>query len=119
MKPIKFNCVLNSVRTRRDNSLGLSIETPEMSNEEMLVMLRLRGINLDCQFSPLENELEAPVEVSAAIETKTPSQRIRAVLFALFSHEKETGKIPKDTLFEIFYAQKCERIIEWLKTKLP
>jgi hypothetical protein len=119
MQPIKCNVILNSVRTRRDNSLGLSLETPELTNEAMLVFLRLRGINLDMTLEPMEQGAEVPLEVKAEIDAKTPSQRLRAVLYALFAHEKETGKTPKDELFEVFYARKVERIIEWLKTKLP
>ena len=95
------------------------METPEMTNEEILVVLRLRGLNLDCTLTPLATELDTPAEVKGEIDSKSPSQRLRGVLFVLFSHEKETGKIANDELFEVFYARRVEKIIEWLKTKLP
>jgi len=117
--PIKCNVILTSVRTRRDNSLGISIETPELDNEAMLVFLRLRGINLDMTLQPLEQAKEPPIEVKAKIDNQTPSQRLRSILYVLFDHEKTTGIIPKDELFDVFYARKIEKIIEWVKTKLP
>lgn len=118
-KPIKFNAELSGISTRADGSLSLRIGTPELSNEEALVLFRLRGIALDCTLTPLNEELDAPQEVKSAIETKSPSQRLRAVLVAVFAHEKESGKLSKDELFEVFYAKRVEKIIEWLKTKLP
>ena len=85
----------------------------------MLVFLRLRGINLDMTLQPLEQAKEPPIEVKAKIDNQTPSQRLRSILYVLFDHEKTTGIIPKDELFDVFYARKIEKIIEWVKTKLP
>lgn len=118
-KPIKFNAILSGVSTKADGSLSLRISTPEFSAEESTILLKLCRINLDCTLTPLQQELEAPIEVKAEMEGKTPSQRIRGVIYALFRHEIETGKIAKDTLYEIYYAQRMEKIIEWLKGKLP
>ena len=116
MSAIKCNVILNSVRTRRDNSLSLSLETPELTDEHMLVFLKLRNVNLDMTLEIL-GQTEAPLEVKSETESKTPSQRIRACLFILWKHETETGQT-KDS-FNDFYANRCEKIITWLKTKLP
>jgi hypothetical protein len=118
-KPIKCNVVLTSVRTRRDNSLGLSIETPELDNDAMLVFLRLRGINLDMTLEPMGQELEAPIEVKARRDERSPALRQRNILFVWFKYEQECGRLPKDYNFEVFYAEKIEKNIEYIKTKLP
>lgn len=119
-QPIGCQAIITSVRTRRDNSLGISIETPELDNQAMLVFLRLRGINLKMILQPLdETEVAPPLEVKSELKQKTYSQRIRATLFCLYSHELETGKLPKGALFETFYAEKCEKFIEFIKSKLP
>jgi hypothetical protein len=118
-KPIQFNAILSGVSTRADGSLTLRISTPEFSAEETTVLLHLCRINLDCTLTPLNQELEAPLEVKAEIESRTPSQRLRGVLFVWWKAELSQGKIPKDTTFEVFYAQKVEHLIEWVKGKLP
>lgn len=117
-KPIKFNCIIGSIRTRKDNSLGLSIETPEMNNEETLVMLRLKGINLDCAMTPLNVGLDAPVEVKAEISRKSQSERIRGTLFCLWSHLCDSSQL-KDVSFETFYQQETDKYIDGLKELLP
>lgn len=119
-QPIACQVIINSVRTRQDNSLGLSIETPELTNEAMLVFLRLRGMNLNMILTPLADTQEVvPLEVKTEVSQRTPSQRIRACLFVLFKSRIDSGKLASDTLFEVFYAQKCEQIINWIKLKLP
>jgi hypothetical protein len=85
----------------------------------MAVLFKLCRINLQMLLTPLDEPIEAPVEVKGETQSKTPSQRLRAVLFAQFAYEKESGKIPKDELFENFYAKKVEKVIEWVKSKLP
>lgn len=52
------------------------------------------------------------VRVDTERGEKTPSQRIRAVLFLLWKQEGEQGT------FDAFYNAKCEKIIEHLKSKL-
>ena len=91
------------------------METPEMSNEQILVMLRLRGINLDCELSPLNEELEPPEVVKSEVQTKTASERLRAVLFVLFKNDSGT---PTET-FDSFYSRHMEKLIDFVKAKLP
>lgn len=119
MQPIKLNVILTGVSTRADGSLGLRIATPEMTAEEAVVLMKLTKINLDMTLEPLGQANETPIEVKGEIDAKTPSQRLRGVLYALFSYEKETGKTPKDELFTVFYERKIEKVIAWIKTKLP
>lgn len=97
----------------------MRIGTPELTNEEALVLFRLRGIALDCTLTPLNEELDAPQEIKAEIDCKTPSQRLRGVLFAVFAHEKETGKLSKDEMFESWYAAQMEKLITFCKKRLP
>jgi hypothetical protein len=118
-KPIKFNAELSGVSTRSDGSLSLRIGTPELTNEEALVLFRLRGIALDCTLTPLNQELEAPEEVKSEIAIKTPSQRLRSVLFAVFAHEKELGKIGKDEIYDVWYPKQMEKLIDFCKKRLP
>src|ERR1017187_10016063 len=106
-KPIRFNSILTNVSTKSDGSLSLRLSTPEFTAEETTVLLKLCRINLDCTLTPLNQELDAPLEVKAEVETKTPSQRLRAVLFVLYKTENKAEP------FEVFYANRIEKIIDW------
>ena len=119
MKPIQFNTIITRISTRADNSLGLTLSTPELDNDATLVMLRLRGINLDCTLTPLGEAPEAPHTVKAEIETKTPAQRQRAIIFCLYKHDLETQKLSPGATFEPYYESKMDRICEHLKKQLP
>ena len=114
---LQFDAIMNSVRTRRDNSLSLAIETPELTNEETLVMLRLKGINLKCSLTPEGQPSPEVLKVKAEINSKTPSQRMRAVIFLLWKQEHDEGVT--DVPFETYYNGRIEKLIEWLKKKLP
>lgn len=119
MQPIHFNTIVNRISTRVDGSLSLSMETPELSNDAILVMLRLRGINLNCVLTPLNTALEEPVEVESSTEVKSPSQRLRSVIYAVFAHEKQAGKVSSEEIFETFYPRTMEKLIEFCKKRLP
>lgn len=116
MKPIKFNAILSGVSTKSDGSLSLRISTPEMDAAETTVLLKLCRINLDCLLTPLNEELDPPTEVVSEIETKTPSQRLRAVLFVWHKQLSDAGKMKSS--WPEFYAAQMERMINTIKEAL-
>ena len=46
MKTIQTQAVITSIRSKVDKSLGLSIETPELSTEEKVAFMNLQGLNV-------------------------------------------------------------------------
>ena len=118
MSAIKCNVILNSVRTRRDNSLSLSLETPELTDEHMLVFLKLRNVNLDMTLEVL-GQTEAPMEVKNTIDSKSLSERLRNCIYVWFKSEQEMKRVGPDTSFELFRTQKMEILIDFVKAKLP
>ena len=119
MKAIVLPAILSGFRSRKDKSIGFSASTPELTTAEKVALMDLEGVNVRLLIEPTDYTEEGKVEVKTDLKTKTPSQRIRAVLFVLFKHEIETKAIPENSSFEIFYGQKMESILTWLKTKLP
>lgn len=112
MKAISTEAILTSVRTRNDNSLSLTLVSPELAPAEMLAFIECRNRNLKVIFQPVGEDIEALIEVKSELDEKTPSQRLRAVLFVLWKQENEAVD------FEVFYRQKMNGIIEHLKLKL-
>lgn len=109
-----LNCpvILTSASTRADRSLGLRFSTPELSSTEKAAIMDLQGMELSMFLKPADGLITGLTEVKSELEEKTPSQRLRAVLFLLW---KQAGDAIE---FEQYYRQKMNGIIEHLKTKL-
>ena len=119
IRGISCEVTLNGISSRADGSISLKLQTNrEFSATETTALLELNRMILQMQLIPLKFE-DAPMEIGGHADVKTPSQRLRAVLFVLFSHEKKTGVISQDEVFEFFYAKKVELLIDFIKKKLP
>ena len=110
---IQVPAILTGLSTKVDNGVSLRFATNELSATDTLELLKYKG-----QFGFLlfkENEFKGadiPQE-DAEDKTKTPSKRLRAVLYVM---SQQRG-IP-NTKFEEFYREKMEMLIEMVKTKL-
>lgn len=109
---IQTKAIITGLSSRKDGSLRLSMETPELSPDEKVAFMELQGINVDAYFKPLDFEVGEIKEVKNEMETKTPSQRLRAVLFLLWRQEGEQGT------YDEFYRVKMEKILDHIKSKL-
>ncbi len=112
MKAIKTQIIINSIRSRRDGSLGFSAETPELTNEEKVAFMDLQGQSLNALFEPTEYPTVDEIEIQKDVDNKTQAQRIRAVLFLIWKQQGEQGE------FRDFYNAKTEKYINYLKEKL-
>lgn len=112
MKIIEMQVSFSSVRSRRDGSLGISMETPELSIEDKVEVMKLHGQVLDARFRPVDSPDVPEHKVNADLNQKSPSQRLRACLYIL--HQQSGVK----ESFEDFYNKKMEQIIDAVKGKL-
>jgi hypothetical protein len=112
MKAIKTQIIINSIRSRRDGSLGFSAETPELTSEEKVAFMNLQGQSLNVLFEPTEYPTVDEIEIQKDVDNKTQAQRIRAVLFLIWKQQGEQGE------FRDFYNAKTEKYINYLKEKL-
>ena len=112
MKAIKTNLIVSGIRARVDGSLGLSCSTPELTVEEKVAFMELQNKNLVALFEPLDETPTEVHQVKSEINQKTPSQRLRAVMFLLWRQSGNTDD------FENFYRNSMEKIIDALKAKL-
>lgn len=114
--PIQLPVIITSLATKVDGSIKISMETRELSGQDSAKLFELRGSEGWAILSPNEikdEDVKLPTEkADPAVGTKTPSQRLRAVLWRL--HEQSHS----GTDFESFYRIKMESIIEQLKGKL-
>lgn len=97
--------------SRTDGSYSLRFATQELSDEDVTTLSKHRN-----QFGVVafvENEAQlSDIPKGDAEEGKTPSQRLRASLFVLWTQEGKKGE------FESFYRDKMEKLIDHIKSKL-
>lgn len=112
MKTLQCDAIVTGIRAKVDHSLGLSISTPELSNNEKAMFMELQGINTRMTIEPLDEKAEGVEKIDKEVNTKTQSQRLRAVIFIYWKQlgEKET--------FEEFYRATTEKLINFIKGKL-
>ena len=104
---------MSSFRTKADGSIALSLSTPELQPDEVAAFAGLRNKNLKLVLQPVDGEPVELKEVKGEFDSKTPSQRMRSVLFILW---KELGS---DETFDEFYRKRMEIMIGKIKEKFP
>ena len=109
--------IVTSIRTRVDGSLSVTVETNELSSSNAGELFSTRGKPSMMYLSPKETisqkEIDQVNEIDAEIDGKTPSQRLRNVIYILFTQQPEGYKD-----FDSFYKYKMNIITEHLKSKL-
>lgn len=122
MKTIQVEAIITGIRSKVDRSLGISISTPELSTNEKALFMELQGINSRLTIEPLDDKSEGVEKIDREIETKSSSQRLRAVLFVLYKQQGEANKLGNgvngEIKFEEFYKNYMEKFIDHIKTKL-
>lgn len=112
MKSIQTQAIITGVRSKVDRSLGISLSTPELSTNEKALFMELQGLNVDLLITPTEEKNVEVEKIDKDVNTKTSSQRLRAVLFIYWKQAGEQGT------FEDFYRLHMEKLIDFIKGKL-
>ena len=116
---VTFNCQVETIQSRKDNTLKVVLGTQELNEGGKLFPLQ----NKLCTIGIVPNEAltQADIEIiqssNISLEDvpngKTPSQRLRGALYVYFT-QNETGYDD----FNLFYANWMEKRIENVKSKL-
>lgn len=109
---IQIPATLTGFSSRSDGSAGIRFATQELSAEDFSLLkdnLNQFGFVL---FAPNPFKPSDVPKETAEDKNKTPSKRLRAVIFI------EWKQLGKEGDFEDYYRQKMEKIIDHLKSKL-
>lgn len=112
MKSIQTQLLISSLRSRKDGSLGLSANTPELTSEEKVALMDLQLVPLEVLLKPIDEPTDEIIKVDKDVGQKTQAQKLRSVLWLLWRQEGEPGE------FNDYYRKKTEKIIDYLKDKL-
>ena len=124
---VVFEGGIDKVSTLADGSLRVYVGTPELSNETMVsvfslikkpgfVLISANAINQD-QIDAVEK-----ATTNAEFSEKTPSQRMRGVLYRLWEKTQPKTMNGDGEMeyvdFDLFYKRQMNKIIDHFKTKL-
>jgi hypothetical protein len=116
MKAIVSQIILTSFSSKVDGSLGFRGTTPELSTAEKVAFMELQGKNCRALFEPMDFVVDGKVEIKNPLGTKTPSERLRGVLFILYKQLSAKSKITGS--YDEFYVKHMETIIQSYKDQL-
>jgi hypothetical protein len=115
-QPIQVPVLIQGLSTKQDGSIKIVMETRELGGQDAARLFDLRNSEAWAVIAATElrdEDVSLPTErPDPAVGTKTPSQRLRAVLYRLW--EQSRG----GTDFESFYRVRIEQIIDQLKERL-
>lgn len=111
-----LSCMIQGLSSLKDGSVKIVLETQEMSPAKIGELFTLRNQIAVVYISPKtisKREMDQVNAIDPEFKGKTPSQRLRAVLFLNWEHDNEGYKD-----FELFYRSKMESIITTYKSNL-
>jgi len=111
MDHIKTAATLTGIASKVDGSLSLRFGTQELSPQAKLALFEMQNTFGWLLFCYENTSVELPKE-PVEDKSKTPSKRLRAVLYKLFAQTGQAGD------FEVWYRNEMERIIDHFKSKL-
>ena len=112
---ILLPATINPPRLRKDGSASISFDTRELSAEEVMIIMGLRNSEGWLAYSPNKEGIDMPEE-KAEVDEKSPSERLRGVLFVWYKQQIEKGKYVG--LFDTFRKDRMEVLIQLIKEKL-
>lgn len=111
-KPIQIGAILTGFATKVDGGASVRFVTNELSDEDVLELKRRQGQFGFLMFKANEFSPEDIPAEQAEDKSKTPSKRLRAVLFILWKQLGSKGD------FDAYYKTQVDKLIEHIKAKL-
>ena len=108
--------LINPPTIRKDGSIKISFDSRELSAEEYMMVMGFRNTEGWLAFQSNEDGVPDLPDERAEVDEKTPSERLRSVLYVWYKQESGKGKYVGT--FEAFKVEKMEKIIDGVKSKL-
>lgn len=109
--------ILEGVSTRKDRTLSLRLSTQELSPAQAGELVQMNGkvcaVYITEKESIPQGVIDQVEEADIDLPGKSQGQRIRSVLYVLFTQDTEGHKT-----FNEYYHAKTEKIITHLKSKI-
>lgn len=115
---IILSAEVEGISTRKDKTVKIVIGTQELKQVNEIFALQNQAVTVGFSLNGLEqSEVDmlrgAKFDIESLPDSKTPSQRLRGVLYRIWEIDNENYDD-----FNLFYAHKIELIINHYKSKL-
>ncbi len=116
---LQFNSYIKKISTLPDRTIKLTIETQELPPDDMAKIFDLMDkycwLALKEQEAGdiTEDELDIPEVKTEFKKDRTPSERLRAVIYVYWSQNRSAKED-----FDTFYRRNMEKIIDRIKNEL-
>lgn len=125
-KKVVMEAGISSIRTMADNTIRLTLDCQEMPSDQMARVFDLKGspgmvLISSGQISKEEIDAVDNFTTDFEITKKTPSQRLRAVLYKVWESTQPNYQLDgqkKVMPFDLFYSNQLETIITHYKQKI-
>lgn len=117
MSKIILDVIVEGLNTRQDGTVKIVLSTQELDSTKGGELFQLRGkyckaLLSDSNISKVEEELVDKTEIAQTGKQKTPSQRLRSVMYVQWQQSGVSIK------FEDRYKTEMENLIQGIKDKL-
>lgn len=117
MKALVTAAIFTSFTSKADGSLSGRLVTPELNPTEKAAFMELQNRNVRLLIEPQDYAVDGKAEIKNPLGTKSPSVRLRSVLFVLFKQLTAKGKNVENS-FDEFYVRHMDAVIESYKEQL-
>ena len=114
MNGVLLSCLIGGIRSLKDGSVSINLETQELTPKNAAELFALRNKIAVVYISDKEinrSEIEKVDKIKPELGGKTQGQRIRNTLFMLHAEN------PEGMDFDSYYKHKTDLYIEHLKSK--
>lgn len=112
MQAIQTQLQITRVTIKPDDSVTFTAKTPELSDNELVVFRKTAKTLVNALLEPEVGSSDV-LKIKKEVDGKSPSQRLRNVLYVLWEQE---GR-PQDD-FEVYYRMQINKVIDWVKNRL-
>lgn len=114
MLQVQFSAIVDGINAKKDKTLSLKLGTQELTSEETshLFDLMTKQVWVGIAETPIE-VLDVPEVLPEMHGDKTPSQRLRGLLYVLWSEKTDRSRT-----FPQFYEDYLFKLCEQIKSKL-
>ena len=121
MATVEFSGTNEGMRQLKDKSWKITIETQEIPPEAVAQLSHFSGAMVKILMSDenISNEMLetfAEMEIMKETGSKTPSKRVRDILFVLWKTLNDQGLT--ESLYDTFYMNRMENYINAVKAKI-
>lgn len=117
MKGVLFAAQIEGIRSRKDRTVSITLGTQELAPDKAAEIFSLNQKMATAYLTAAEEIPQQDQEIIDTIEPdlpgKSPSQRVRAILFLLWKQNNEGFKDKN-----LHYLHHMEKIIDHLKSKI-